>query len=212
MLRDDKKSGKEKYARVLDYLPYGDPDDSRPVYQKKPSIHGIGEKYLVLMELVPKDGFVPQSGDRVYIGDGERDMIDHVKRRLDYSSLTHGAQSELIYVLEQIVLDDETQFIEFINAAYPISTRQHMLELLPGIGKKLMWAILDERKKEKFASFEDLTQRVKGLHKLEAIFARQIENELIGDTRYRLFTSKPPEPSRRRGRDDRDGRGGRGRR
>ena len=197
----EKVSGKEEYAWVLDYLPYGDPNDSRPVYQKKPSIHAIGEKYCVLMELVPKEGVVPQIGERVYIGGTERDAIDHVKRRLEYDSLTNGAKTELHYVLEQITVQDETDFIGFINEAYPISTRQHMLELLPGIGKKLMWTILDERKKGKFTSFDDLTTRVKGLHKPESVFARQIENELIGTVKYRLFTTKPPEPrSRKRGR------------
>ncbi|KAF5412088.1 MAG: DUF655 domain-containing protein [Euryarchaeota archaeon] len=201
----DKKSGKEKYAWVLDYLPYGDPDDPRPAYQKKPSIQGIGETYFVLMELVPKEGMAPLIGDQVHIGNDGRDVIDHVKRRLEYADLTHGAKSELAYVLESIVMNNESRFVKFINESYPISTRQHMLELLPGIGKKLMWAILDERKRGDFTSFEDLTTRVKGLHKPETIFAHQIENELTSDVRYRLFTTKPPESrpsehSRKRGR------------
>ena len=196
----DKKPGKEKYVWVLDYLPNGDPADPRPAYQKKPSAHGIGENYFVLIEMIPKEGVIPQIGERVYIGDDGRDVIDHVKRRLEYNLLTHGAKSELSYVLEKIVLKNESRFIKFINDAYPISTRQHMLELLPGIGKKLMWAILEERKKENFTSFEDLTRRVKGLHRPESIFAHQIENELIGNVRYRLFTTRPPEPSRKKGR------------
>ena len=200
MLNSDKRPGKEEYAWVLDYLPYGDSSDNRPVYQKKPSVHGIGEIYFVLVEMVPKVGAMPQIGERVCIGDKERDVIDHVKRRLEYKSLTHGAQSELSYVLEKIVLNDETRFVEFINDAYPISTRQHMLELLPGIGKKLMWALLEERKSGNFKSFEDLTQRVKGLHRPETIFAHQIENELMSNVRYRLFTTRPPEPSRKKGR------------
>lgn len=200
MQHSDKKSGKEKYVWVLDYLPYGDPSDSRPVYQKKPSVQGIGEEHFVLMEMVPKEGVIPRIGDRVYIGDTERDVIDHVKRRIEYESMTHGAKSELVYMLEKIILNDEARFVKFINDAYPVSTRQHMLELLPGIGKKLMWAILEERKKGNFTSFNDLTQRVKGLYKPESIFAHQIENELLGDIKYRLFTTRPPEPSRKKGR------------
>ncbi len=200
MLNSDKRAGKEEYAWILDYLPYGDSSDNRPVYQKKPSIQGIGEKYFVLVEMVPTEGGAIQIGERVCIGNKERNVIDHVKRRLEYGSLTRGAQSELIYVLEKIVLNDETRFIKFINAAYPISTRQHMLELLPGIGKKLMWAILEERKAGNFKSFEDLTQRVKGVHRPETIFAHQIENELMNNVRYRLFTTKPPEPSRKKDR------------
>ena len=200
MLNSDKRSGKEKYVWVLDYLPYGDSSDNRPVYQKKPSVQGIGEEYFVLVEMVPKEEAIPQIGERTCIGNEGHDVIDHVKRRMEYKSLSHGAKSELAYVLEKIVLKDETRFIEFVNAAYPISTRQHMLELLPGIGKKLMWAILEERKAGNFKSFEELTQRVKGLHRPETIFAHQIENELMSNVRYRLFTTRPPEPSRKKGR------------
>jgi len=39
-----------------------------------------------------------------------------------------------------------------------------MLELLPGIGKKLMWGIIEEKKKGKFENFKNLVERVKGLH------------------------------------------------
>ena len=37
---------------------------------------------------------------------------------------------------------------EFFNNAPAISTRFHVLELLPGLGKKLMHEILDERRKK----------------------------------------------------------------
>ncbi|MCX9013728.1 MAG: DUF655 domain-containing protein, partial [Candidatus Methanoperedens sp.] len=50
-----KKLEKEETAYILDYLPYGHPDDKRPMYQKKPLAQGVGEKHFVLMELVPKE-------------------------------------------------------------------------------------------------------------------------------------------------------------
>ena len=37
----------------------------------------------------------------------------------------------------------------------------HMLELLPGVGKKHMWEIIEARKDKPFESFEDIKNRVK---------------------------------------------------
>lgn len=189
-----KKPHKEEWGWVLDYLPYGNPDDSRPVYQKKPLLQAVGDSHFVLMELIPKDNVVPETQAKVYIGDGDRDVIDHVKRRISYDDLTHGSQLELPFILEKIVVENESKFIDFYNDAYPITNRLHMLELLPGIGKKLMWAVIDERKKGKFQSFNDLTERVKGLHTPEKLIVHRIIDELKEENvKYRLFTT-PAKP------------------
>lgn len=179
---------RETYARVLDYLPYGHPDDPRPVYQKKPLVQAIGEAKFVLMELSPKKNKIPAMYERVYIGEGEREVIDHVIRRARYKELTPTAKVELPYVLEMLVKEDEKRFIQAFNEAKPITTRLHTLDLLPGIGKKLMWAILEERKKGEFSTFEDLTKRVKGLHHPEKILAKRIEEEIVEENiKYKMF-------------------------
>lgn len=191
-----KKLEKEESAYILDYLPYGHPDDKRPMYQKKPLAQGVGEKHFVLMEMIPKDKVIPKVHESVYIGEGDRPVIDHVKRRISYNELTHGAQLELPIVIEKIVLQNESQFVTFFNEAYPITTRMHMVELLPGIGKKLMWGIIDEQKKGKFTSFKDLVTRVKGLHAPEKLIAHRVMDELKDDNiKYRIFTT--PMPSKR---------------
>ncbi len=180
---------RETHAQVLDYLPYGHPDDSRPVYQKKPLVQAIGEDKFILMELSPKKDKIPAAYDRVYIGEGEREVIDHVTKRLKYKELTPTAKIELPHVLERIVKEDEKRFIHAFNEAKPITTRLNTLDLLPGIGKKLMWAILEERKKEPFSDFEDLTKRVKGLHHPEKIIAKRIEDEIMEENmKYKIFT------------------------
>jgi len=92
-------------------------------------------------------------------------------------------------VLERIVLENEEKFVEFFNKAQPLTTRLHQLELLPGIGKKLMWAILDERKKGDFKNFKDITDRVKGLHHPERLIIHRIEEELKDEhVKYKIFT------------------------
>lgn len=193
MITLGKKLEKEDFAYVLDYLPYGRPDDPRPLYQKKPLVQGVGEKHFVLMEMMPKENVVPKAHDRIYIGEGERPVIDHVKRRISYNELTHGAQMELPAVIEKIVLANESKFLSFFNEAYPITTRLHMLELLPGIGKKLMWAIIEEKKKGTFTSFKELVERVKGLHSPEKLITHRVLEELKDDNiKYRIFTTSMP--------------------
>jgi len=197
MIDFGKKAEKEDFAYILDYLHYGRSDDTRPMYQKKAIAQGVGEKHFVLMEMTPKENVIPKAQDRVYIGEGDRPVIDHVKRRITFNELTHGAQMELPIIIEKIVLGDEKRFLSFFNEAYPITTRLHMLELLPGIGKKLMWGIIDERKKGKFANFKDLVDRVKGLHAPEKLISNRVMDELKDENiKYRIFTTPMPPPKR----------------
>ena len=182
---------REEVARVLDYLPYGRTPDTRS-YQKQPLVQAVGETNFVLMEMTPKEGVVPVAGTRVYIGSGSRDVIDHVNRRIDYPELSNNARMELPFEIQTIVLEDEARFIRYFNEAGPITTRMHALELLPGIGKKLMWAVLNERKKGPFKSFADLMERVKGLHNPEKLITKRVEDELMDDRiKYRVFTTMP---------------------
>jgi putative nucleotide binding protein len=182
---------REEVARVLDYLPYGRTPDTRS-YQKQPLVQAVGETNFVLMEMTPKEGVVPVAGTRVYIGSGSRDVIDHVNRRIEYSELSNSAKLELPFEIQTIVLEDEPRFIRYFNEAGPITTRMHALELLPGIGKKLMWAVLTERKKGAFKSFVELMERVKGLHNPEKLITKRVEDELMDDRiKYRVFTTIP---------------------
>lgn len=182
---------REEIARVLDYLPHGRTTDGR-TYQKQPLVQAVGETNFVLMEMTPKEGVVPVAGDRVYIGSGSRDVIDHVNRRINYSELSNSAKLELPFIIQTIVLEDEARFIRYFNDAGPITTRMHGLELLPGIGKKLMWSVLNERKKGPFKSFAELVERVKGLYSPEKLIAKRIEDELMDDRiKYRVFTTLP---------------------
>lgn len=192
MIRRKKEVDKEKledYAYVLDFLPYGHPDDKRPIHKREPLAQVVGEKYFTLLEVSIKKGQQPIVMDRLYIGKGERDVVNKIKRRLRYDQLTPAAKSELPYVLEHIVKQQEERFVEFFNKAESITTRLHQLELLPGIGKKTMWAIIEERKKEPFKSFEDIARRVKGLQHPEKYIVNRIIYELQNpNTKYKLFT------------------------
>jgi len=78
-----KTDKKEVNAIVLDVLQKGHPDDPRPVFKREPIVQAIGVSQFKLLELVPKSMDI-QIHDNVYIGDGERDKIERVKRRISY--------------------------------------------------------------------------------------------------------------------------------
>ncbi|MEM3086086.1 MAG: DUF655 domain-containing protein [Halobacteria archaeon] len=188
---DRPRREREEWAWVLDFLPYGHPDDNRPSYQKRPTSLGIGEKNLALLEMVPREGKTLQIQQRVYVGDDEaqRTLVDHVKRRILFDELTQAAKSELAAVLEKMVAAQEPRFVDIFNSSYPLTTRLHMLCLLPGVGQKMMQAVLEERAKKPFSGFAELSERVKGLHNPAKIVAKRIEEELTDpNVKYRLYT------------------------
>ena len=189
-VRERDRERMEDYAYVLDFMPYGHPDDKRPLHRREPLAQVVGDKYFTLLEVSLKKDANPLVMDRLYIGKGERDAVNKIKRRLRYDDLTPAARSELPFVLEHIVKQQEDRFVEFFNRSESITTRLHQLELLPGIGKKTMWAILDERKKEPFKSFDDISKRVKGLQHPEKLIVNRIIEELRQpNIKYRLFTA-----------------------
>ena len=147
----------EEYAYILDYLPQG-----LSFKNKEPVCYAVGDDEFKLFELVPKAGAVINLDDRVYIGK-EADLrkeIDHVKRRIGYEELTGTAVKELDFVVRDIVENNQARFIRFYNEAGPISIKKHLLEELPGLGKKTVGEILTARKAGPFKDFEDLKTRV----------------------------------------------------
>ncbi len=181
----------EDFAYILDYLPQGRADEKS--FKRTPLALAVGETEFKLFELIPKINVTLTIGERVYIGKDldKRVKIEHVKRRITYDELTNAAQSELPYILEEIVKKNEKKFVEFFNKASPITTRYHMLELLPGLGKKTMWSIIDEREKGPFKSFQDLVERVKLVHRPEKLIVNRILEELKNrDIKYKIFVAK----------------------
>ncbi len=184
---------------VLDFLPHGHPSDPRPIHLREPIAQIIGDTFLTLLEVVPveKSTFEPQ--EKLFIGKGERKKVDRIRRRVGYGDLTAAAKAELPKAIETMISDAPERFVEFFNKAKPLTTRFHQLELVPGIGKKLMWAIIEDRNKGPFADFADLEKRVKGLTNPKALIAKRIEAELQGEDKYNVFVRPPSKKSFERG-------------
>tara|TARA_Y100000034_G_scaffold116664_1_gene155249 strand:+ start:1285 stop:1884 length:600 start_codon:yes stop_codon:yes gene_type:complete len=179
---------REEVVIILDFLPHGYPFDSRPMHQKTPIVQALGKEHFTLLELVPKKEVFLQPYEEVYIGEGKRDKIHHIMGRLSTDKLTETAKMELNEVLGTIVDKNETKFIEFFNKAGPINTRRHQIELLPGVGKKHMWEIIELRKEKEFKDLNDIKKRVKLMPDPKKAIIKRILMELNNEDKYKLFS------------------------
>ena len=179
---------KEEHAVVLDYLSRGYVKSDMSKFGGKAIAQAIGTEQFTLLELAPKTGVDLEIQDTVYIGKGKRDKIYRVLGKLDYENLTATSRIELEYAIRDIVESQEDKYVEFFNTAEALSTRLHKLELIPGIGKKYMWEIIEAREEKPFESFEDFSQR---------LIVKRVQQELDtstpkrGKNKYNLFTQPP---------------------
>lgn len=180
----------EEYAFVLDYLPTGKSFSVK----SEPLTQLIGESKFTLLEAVPKSSEI-KIEERLYIGKGTRDKIALIKGRLAYENLTEGSKNELPNAIAKIIMGNEARFIEFFNTASSLNIRMHSLELLPGIGKKHLAAILDAREEKPFESFSDMEKRVTMLQNPVKLLTDRIIIELKGESRFYILT-KPPQQQR----------------
>jgi len=176
----------EEHAYVLDELPHGRPGASRGAYHARGVIQIVGETYFTLLEAAPRGGIAFNICERIYVGKEGRTKVSHILGRISYDELTSAARAELPGAIEDIIRSDEGRFVDFFNVSQPVTPRMHAMELIPGIGKKLMWQVLEQREREPFKSFEDLQTRV-NLPDPVKLLARRVLRELSEDEKYLIF-------------------------
>ncbi len=177
---------KEEFVRVLDYLPNGYAGDRRA----EPIIQSIGESYFTLLELIPKNDVSISQEERLYVGANERKKVKLIKRRLRYNDLTSISKSMLKDVIKSIIKDNEKRFVDFFNTSRTITPRMHQLELLPGIGKKHVSYIINERAEKPFESFEEMRKRIHLLPDLYEAIAERIISEIKEPQKYYIFVRR----------------------
>jgi putative nucleotide binding protein len=177
----------EEYAYVLDYLQFGRPAADKPRHLALPSVQVIGETYFTLLEAEIRAGTQVTLHERVYIGKDRREKINRIIGRIGYNDLTANAKAELLSVLEELIANQEQRFVSFFNNSQAITPRMHALELLPGIGKKSMWQIINARDRKQFTSFKDIQERTSVGDPIKVI-AKRILDELTGGEKYRIFS------------------------
>lgn len=190
-------------AIVLDVLPSGSPFslspevDSqmrrrgiRPVrggYLTMPLVFSLAKNKLFLSVVVMSTETPIKVGEEVDLTNKE---LVSAWARINHGSLSSAAKSELEDVISTLIISEEARFIDFFNRAPPITTRLHSLELIPGIGKKHMWEIIEQRRKP-FESLAELKERVPLIPDPKRGLKERILKELQEEEKYYLFVLPP---------------------
>ncbi len=181
------KTNKEEIAIVLDYLQNGYPFDKTPLHRRTAIVQAMGINKFTILELVPRKDIFLQPLAEVYIGEGKREQIHHINGRIPISKLTHTARAEIEPIIKTIIHKEEARFVNFFNKAQPLTIRMHSLELLPGVGKKHVRELLEERRVEEFKNFKDIKDRVKLMPDPETVVFRRVILELEGNEKHKIF-------------------------
>lgn len=168
-------------------MPHGRPGALRSSHSTTGVLQIIGESYFTLLEASPRTDSEYNIRDRIFVGKGDRALVGHILGRINYNELTNSSKAELPEVIEEIVKQNESWFVNFVNTSPSLTPRMHSLELIPGIGKRLMYQMVDLRERFPFESFEDLKERV-NLSDPVKLISKRVLKELSEGQKYYIFT------------------------
>ncbi|ARM77114.1 DUF655 domain-containing protein [Acidianus manzaensis] len=177
-----RKRPRERFVYVLDYMKEGNPLDKHRTHKNRPIAQLLGYDYFILME-GSVNGEDLQIEDKIDLDNNRSIRIDFT---ISYEDLTSVAKDTLVRVLKKTIMDREQTFVEFFNKSESLTLKLHALELLPGIGKKTLRIILDERKKKPFESFKDIETRA-GIKNIPDVLLERIMIEITRKDKYYLF-------------------------
>lgn len=179
---------KTREVIILDVLPHGHIEDDRPTWQKSPLVQVITFPDFVLYEVKTDKYNTPRVQDKdTFENFLTRNELGEVVKKIDYEDLTATSKALILPLLEKEVNNFEEFFINFFNNSTSITPRMHALKLLPGIGKKHMWEILNAREKQKFVTFQDISDRT-SISNPQKLIAQRVIKELQRDVKYYLFS------------------------
>ena len=148
----------------------------------------IGDRYFIVMEFILKPNVTVTPMSKVYVGKGPRQEVSKFLRYMSYDELAPSARMLLEPVVTKIVQEGEQFFVNLFNESVPITPRLHQLELLPGVGKKTLMKILEERSKRSFISYSDVAERT-GLKDPADLLVRRALEELTGNEKYYILVA-----------------------
>ncbi len=189
----------EEEAIILDIL-LPNSINRHDKYRNKTLAQAVGTKWFTLLELIIKSESTVMLQDRVALNREERNVVETIVGRITYEKLTPLAAQQLEIAVSQIVTERESEFVDWVNKATPISIRLHSLQLIKGIGKKSRESILQQRKIRPFESFEDIEQRTEVKDLKSLIVKRIIEEISTPEEKHRLFTREEKKDNQPRGR------------
>lgn len=174
---------------ILDILLHGHPDEDKPSWSKTPIAQVLTFPDFVLYEVkLNKDADIKVQEKNTYEEFLRQNKLREVLKKIDYNGLTNTSKALIQPILEKEVLNYEVEFINFFNNSTSITPRMHALKLLPGIGQKHMWEILEERERQNFVTFQDIADRT-SISNPPKLIAQRIIKELQREgVKYYLFS------------------------
>ncbi|MCP4762667.1 MAG: DUF655 domain-containing protein [archaeon] len=180
---------------VLDILAHGHIDQNKRGGRENPIIQSIEMPGFNLFEMYYNKSIDLKVQEKVVLNRDPSGKVGKVKKRLKYHGLTQTSKELLQNTIEQHIEENEEIYISFLNRAGPITKKRHTLNLLPGIGQKSMWEILDARKKKDFESFTDFQERINSVKSIKNLIAKRILNEIIDDeAKHTVFVKRKRKP------------------
>lgn len=174
-------------AIVIDFYPQGKSLSRKRSEDFNPLAVVITSQWFEFFDLILNIGIRLKVNDKIVISPKNHRIFK--LSPISFTQISNSANAILPHVITEIVKNSEKRFIQFLNQAHPLTTQMHQLQLLPGIGNKRLWTILDSRKKAPFESFEDFSTRT-GISDPISLFSNRILSELNGSPKYLLFTKK----------------------
>jgi putative nucleotide binding protein len=182
---------KSRELIILDVLSHGHPEEDKPSWTKIPIAQVLTFPDFVLYEVKINKSFdidLKPEEEKIYEEFIQQNKLREVIKKIDYNDLTNAAKALIQPILEREVLKYEEQFVNFFNNSTSITPRMHALKLIPGIGKKHLWEILEARQKEKFKSFQDISERTSLSNPARQIALRIIKELQREDVKYYIFS------------------------
>ena len=173
---------------ILDLLMHGHPEEDKPSWAKTPIAQVLTFPDFVLYEVkVIKNSDIEVQEQKTYEEFLNEAKLKEVLKKIDHNDLTSTSKALIQPILEKEVLKYEEEFINFFNNSTSITPRMHALKLLPGVGQKHMWEILEARQRQKFGTFQDISDRT-SISNPTKLIAQRIIKELQRDVKYYLFS------------------------
>ena len=186
-----KKQFIKKYREliIIDLLLHGHPMEDKPSWSKTPIAQVITFPDFVLYEVkMNRDSEIKLQEKATYEEFMRQNKLRDVIKKIDYKDLTNTSKALLQQILEQQVAIFEGEFINFFNNSTSITPRMHALKLLPGVGQKHMWEILNARNRQKFTTFQDISDRTSISNPTKLIAQRIIKELQREGVKYYLFS------------------------
>jgi putative nucleotide binding protein len=174
---------------ILDLLLHGHPEEDKPSWSKSPIAQVLTFPDFVLYEVkCNRNSEIKVQEKNTYEEFLKKNKLGDVLKKIDYKDLTNTSKALIQPILEGEVLNFEEEFINFFNNSTSITPRMHSLKLLPGVGQKHMWEIIEARNRQKFTTFQDISDRTSMSHPAKQIALRIIKELQREGVKYYLFS------------------------